>query len=103
MQFGRVVITLQEKILLTIHLEITGKVQGVFFQASAKEMADKAGVTGWVKNTPEGRVEAMITGTKAQLKQFADWCKKGPAKAKVENVLVTEREETFFKDFEVIR
>lgn len=51
----------------TFHLLIKGKVQGIFYRASAKETADKTGITGWVKNTPEGDVEAVATGTEEQL------------------------------------
>lgn len=87
----------------TYHLLIKGKVQGVFYRASAKEAADKKGVTGWVRNTPEGDVEAVVSGTEEQLKQFISWCKKGPSWAKVTDVITTQQEETRFKDFSVKR
>lgn len=87
----------------TVHLLIKGKVQGVFYRASAKETADRTGVTGWVKNTPEGDVEAMATGTEKQLQQFISWCKKGPSSAKVRDVIVTEEDETVFNDFVIKR
>ena len=87
----------------TVHLIISGKVQGVFFRATAKEIADKLGVNGWVKNTPEGNVEAMATGTQEQIESFVAWCKKGPPKAKVENVEVSKADETPFSGFEVKR
>jgi acylphosphatase len=48
--------------MITVHLLIEGEVQGVFYRATAKEIADKLGITGWIKNTWEGNVEAMVTG-----------------------------------------
>jgi acylphosphatase len=87
----------------TIHLLIRGEVQGVFFRATAKKTADKLNVTGWIKNTQQGDVEAIVTGDQQQLDEFISWCNKGPEKAEVEEVIVTYEEETFFTDFEVIR
>lgn len=87
----------------TIHLLIKGKVQGVFFRATAKEVADEIGVTGWVKNTPDGNVETLVTGSKEQLDKFVAWCKVGPRRANVTDVITTEQEETPFKDFSVLR
>ena len=87
----------------TIHLLIKGEVQGVFYRATAKKIADKLNVTGWIKNTKAGDVEAIATGSQQQLDEFINWCKKGPEKAKVEDVIVTQEKETSFNDFEVIR
>jgi acylphosphatase len=87
----------------TLHLIIKGKVQGVFYRATAKETADQLGVTGWIKNTSEGDVEAVVTGSEKQLQSFVDWCKQGPRRANVSEVISTEQEETVFEDFTVIR
>lgn len=87
----------------TFHLVIKGKVQGVFYRATAKEIADESGIKGWIKNTSDGNVEAMITGHEKQLQQFVEWCKKGPRKAIVSDVLATEQKEMVFTDFSVIR
>jgi acylphosphatase len=87
----------------TVHLLIKGRVQGVFFRATAKDVANEIGVTGWVKNTEEGDVEITATGSDAQLRRFIEWCKAGPPKAIVTDVLVTNEEETNFENFEVIR
>ena len=86
-----------------IHLLIKGEVQGVFYRATAKKVADKLGLTGWIKNTKDGHVEAVVTGGQQQLDEFINWCKKGPEKAEVEDVIVTQEQETSFNDFEVIR
>src|SRR5205085_9502343 len=87
----------------TIHLIITGKVQGVFYRAKAKETADRLGITGWVRNTDEGDVEAVATGTKEQIEKFIEWCRKGPQRAEVTNVEATEQEESQFETFEIFR
>lgn len=87
----------------TIHLFIKGKVQGVFYRASAKETADTLGLTGWIRNTREGDVEAMVTGEATQLHKFELWCKQGPGDAKVSYLNVTEQEETPFNGFTIRR
>lgn len=87
----------------TVHLLIKGKVQGVFYRATAKEIASKLGVTGWIKNTREGNVEVTVSGNEQQLEKFTEWCKQGPDKAAVEEVLITQKEEATFKGFMIIR
>ena len=72
----------------TIHLLIKGKVQGVFYRASAKEVADRLHLTGWVKNTREGHVEALASGPEEDLRLFVEWCKKGPERAVVSEVMI---------------
>ncbi|MGI8583739.1 MAG: acylphosphatase [Chitinophagaceae bacterium] len=87
----------------TIHLLIKGKVQGVFYRATSKKIADKLNLTGWIKNTINNNVEATVTGDEERLQQFINWCKNGPEKAKVENVVITKKPETPFIDFEIVR
>jgi len=87
----------------TVHLIIKGRVQGVFYRATARKVAEEIGVTGWVKNTAEGNVEIVATGSKDQLQKFVQWCRVGPAKAIVTDVLVNDKEEANFKGFEIIR
>ena len=72
----------------TAHLEIEGKVQGVFFRAKAKEIAEIHKISGWIRNTDDGKVEACISGEDNAVEEFIEWCHHGPEKAKVENVLV---------------
>ena len=86
------------------HIVVKGKVQGVFFRATAKEVAIQLGVTGWIKNTEEGDVEAAVSGTEKQVNDFITWCKKGPSKAIVTSVEVNDLpDETSFKEFTVVR
>ncbi len=86
----------------TFHLLITGKVQGVFYRASAKEKALMLGISGWIKNTKEGAVEAIITGSQENIETFIDWCKQGPRHAIVENVIVKPSEPQTFKTFSIV-
>ena len=86
----------------TVHLLITGKVQGVFFRAKAKEIARKYEITGWIKNTPDEKVEAMIYGRSNKVNEFIEWCKTGPEMAKVEDVIISYLPEIKFNKFEVI-
>lgn len=89
--------------MATVHLLIKGKVQGVFYRASAKEVADNFGITGWVKNTREGNVEALACGEAASVNAFIEWCKQGPPKANVTAVIITPQNEVSFKSFEISR
>ena len=86
-----------------VHLIIKGKVQGVFFRATAKKIAEQLSIKGWIKNTEAGDVEAIVTGDKKQIEEFTKWCHRGPEKAEVEDVIVTPQQEISFTDFEVIR
>ena len=87
----------------TIQLLIRGKVQGVFYRASARDMAEQFGVTGWIKNTSEGDVEALASGNEEQLQQFIDWCRSGPPHAAVTDVAVKRINEQAFEKFRIVR
>ncbi len=69
-----------------LHMVIEGNVQGVFFRANTREEACRLGLTGWVMNCPDGRVEAVIEGGVDKIDQIIKWCKKGPPGAVVSNV-----------------
>ena len=71
------------------HIIVSGIVQGVFFRAYTQQEAIAIGVTGWVRNTPDGDVEILAQGTKEQLERLIVWCHKGSPSSKVENVAVT--------------
>ena len=71
------------------HLFIDGRVQGVFYRAFTSDQASGLGLNGWVKNMPDGRVEAVFEGGKELIEQAIIACKKGPAGAYVTNVDVT--------------
>lgn len=76
----------------TVHLIIKGKVQGVYFRASARDVANKLAIKGWIKNMPDGNVEVMAEGKKEQLDKFIEWCRHGPTQAQVKEVRITTAE-----------
>ena len=84
-------------------IHVKGKVQGVFFRASAKDEADQLGVRGFVRNEPNGDVYIEAEGEDDQLKLFLEWCKLGPNRARVENINVEEADLKKFVSFEVRR
>lgn len=87
----------------TIHLIVKGKVQGVFYRATAKKKAVVLGLTGWVQNTPDGNVEITATGTQQALDSFTEWCHEGPSRASVTGMEVSQKEESRFEEFIIIR
>ena len=87
----------------TVRLTIKGKVQGVFYRATARDVADLTGVKGWVKNLPNDNVEITATATEETLQKFISWCKQGPPRARVEDVIVEELEGQEFNGFSIIR
>jgi len=66
-----------------IKIKVEGRVQGVFFRAHTQEKASSLGLTGWVRNTEDGGVEAVAEGDKKELEALISWCHKGPPAAKV--------------------
>jgi acylphosphatase len=68
------------------HVLVSGQVQGVFFRDSTRQKAEELGLSGWVKNVPEGQVEALFEGPSQSIREMVDWCKEGPQRASVENV-----------------
>ena len=89
--------------MATMHLWITGKVQGVFYRAEAAEMAKKLHLNGWIKNADEGAVEATVSGRDEAVQQFIAWCRKGPKRAQVADVVVTPKPDDGLLGFQVIR
>ncbi len=73
-----------------VHLLISGRVQGVFYRYTAKKMAEHLGVRGWIKNLPDGRVEAVVAGPPSAVDAFVAWCKEGPPGAQVTEVKVSD-------------
>ena len=67
---------------------MTGQVQGVNFRSSTKVEADALGLTGWVRNCPDGSVEVVIEGPRNTVQQLVDWCRRGPSWARVDGVTV---------------
>ena len=87
----------------TIRLTIKGKVQGVFYRATAKDVADLIGLRGWIRNLPNNNVEITATAPEETLQKFVNWCKQGPPKAKVDDVIIEELSLEEFNGFRIIR
>lgn len=78
-----------------------GNVQGVFFRDSTREQAASRGVAGWVRNTPEGAVEAVFEGQPQDVEAMLDFCRSGPDRADVRDVDVAEESPEGLTGFEV--
>lgn len=87
------------------HFNITvrGKVQGVYFRASAKKIADILGLKGFVKNEEDGNVYAEVEGEEEMAIKFMHWCHHGPDSAVVESVSLTDGAMQSFTSFEIRR
>jgi acylphosphatase len=68
------------------HVIITGRVQGVAFRADTRWSAQQIGVSGWVRNRPDGSVEAVIEGERKRVEEMLAWCRRGPALARVDEM-----------------
>lgn len=83
-----------------VRVFVKGKVQGVFFRAYTQRAAREFQVKGWVRNLPDGRVEALFEGNKTQVDAMIAWCGRGPSRAIVENLDAAEEPYLGeFKDF----
>lgn len=75
----------------TVHLVIKGLVQGVSYRATARDEARARNLAGWVRNLPNGDVEALAQGAAGDVETFIAWCHQGPDEARVIGVTVAER------------
>ena len=79
--------------MMRMRVRVRGRVQGVFFRAEARARAESLGLAGWIRNLPDGRVEAVFEGEDERVESMVEWCRRGPAGAEVDAVEV-EREES---------
>ena len=85
------------------HILVSGRVQGVLFRSNTRKQAEKLGIAGWVRNTPDGRVEIIAQGSRESLEKLISWCQKGPLFAKVGKIQVEwEKLKESFSSFEII-
>lgn len=87
---------------ICIHCYISGRVQGVWFRASTKTKAEALGLSGWVRNLEDGRVEVMASGEKTALLQLASWLQRGPELAQVEKMDYIELPWQEFEGFKTL-
>ena len=85
-----------------VHVRVTGFVQGVCFRAETAERARALGVGGWVRNAPDGAVEAVFEGDEQRVASLVAWCRRGPAGARVDDVAVTWEEPQGERGFQVL-
>ena len=83
------------------HLSIRGRVQGVFFRAWSREQAEELGVSGWIRNRPDGHVEAHVEGDRAAVEQIIERLRKGPPAAEVDDLRTWDADVFDFTGFEV--
>lgn len=87
-----------------VHIFISGFVQGVGFRKFIRGKAKKLLVTGWIRNLPDGRVEALVQGTSRQLNQLLFFCNRGPYFSQVDQVVVEwEDVSEYFSDFSILK
>jgi acylphosphatase len=88
--------------LKRIQVVVHGRVQGVFFRATAQREARQNGLTGWVKNRRDGSVEMVVEGEEDAVKDFLNWAQGGPSTARVDKVDTKWRSYTGeFSDFRI--
>ena len=84
------------------HVFVSGRVQGVFFRSETEDEANRRNVGGWVRNTSDGRVEAVFEGEKGDVEKMIDFCRRGPSGARVTKVDVRWEDYTGeFRDFRI--
>ena len=73
-----------------VQLTASGLVQGVFFRANTRDEARRLGLTGWISNTPAGTVEAEVQGDDRAVGELIEFCRRGPGRARVDDVVVQD-------------
>ncbi|MCG3203008.1 MAG: Acylphosphatase [Gammaproteobacteria bacterium] len=84
-----------------IHCLVSGRVQGVCYRAFAQREARRLGVTGWVRNLPDGRVEVTAAGPPVALEEFRRWLHRGPPQAVVREVITNTVQDDGWIEFSV--
>ncbi len=88
---------------IRVHVLVGGRVQGVYFRGWTQQRARKSGVSGWVRNLSDGKVEAVLEGEEEAVGEVVDFCRTGPPRALVTDIEI--RQEPYvgeYKSFEVI-
>ena len=89
--------------LKQLHLMVRGRVQGVYFRASAQREAKRLGLNGWVRNRKDGTVEILAEGEEVSIRELYGWAQKGPSAARVDRVETRWRSYTGeFPDFRIV-
>jgi acylphosphatase len=91
----------KDKVMKTNQIRVSGKVQGVYFRVSAKQQAQNLGLVGYVKNEQDGTVLIEVEGDDEAVGQMVNWCKHGPALARVKDVAIKQEAARNFVSFEI--
>lgn len=86
-----------------LQMVVSGRVQGVFYRASTKAVADQLGVKGIIKNLTDGRVYVEAEGEEWIMEEFVAWCKYGPDDARVDDISIKETELKNYRNFEILK
>lgn len=78
--------------LARVHIYVSGRVQGVFYRSNTRRKALELGITGWVRNLPDGRVEIVAEGEREKLERLIEWCRRGPPLARVDDLEIAWEE-----------
>ncbi len=90
--------------MVRAHVLVSGRVQGVYYRSYAVDKARELGLTGWVRNRFDGRVEAVFEGEDETVRKMVDWCHRGSPSARVDKVEVRWEEATGeFAEFRIAR
>lgn len=84
------------------HFFITGKVQGVFYRDTTRKKANELGLTGWVRNLADGRVELLVSGEEKRVQQLGEWLWQGPPAARVDSVIAEDIAMEHHPDFQIL-
>jgi acylphosphatase len=83
------------------NIRISGRVQGVGYRYSARSVAIRLGIKGYVRNLPNGDVYIEAEGNPDQIAAFVYWCRQGPTRARIDSVIINGDEIAGFRDFEI--
>ena len=84
-----------------MRVHVSGRVQGVGFRQACRQAATKAGVCGWVRNLPDGRVEAWFEGSRDAVDRVTTWCSHGPSWARVDHLSLQDENPAGFEGFRI--
>lgn len=94
---------MQRQTTHAVHLWVTGRVQGVSYRYYTTLEAERLGIRGWVRNLPDGRVEAWLEGDSTQIQAMVQWCRQGSPAAAVKAVQTQTETPQNYQQFEVRR
>ncbi len=87
--------------MISVHVRVSGRVQGVFYRAFTRSKAKELGIKGWVRNVPGGGVEAVLEGERQQVGELLKLMKSGPAGALILGMELSELKAKGYEDFEI--